>query len=48
MLRKDLATAKVENNGMDKLDFHSLRHTFGTMLAASGVHPKNSTGFNET
>lgn len=22
------------------LDFHSLRHTFGSMLAASGVHPK--------
>lgn len=23
-----------------RVDFHSLRHTFGTMLAASGVHPK--------
>lgn len=23
-----------------KLDFHSLRHTFGSLLAASGVHPK--------
>jgi len=42
MLRKDLAAAKVENTGMDKLDFHSLRHTFGTMLAASGVHPKTA------
>ena len=25
-----------------KLDFHSLRHTFATMLAASGVHPKTA------
>ena len=23
-----------------KIDFHSLRHTFGSLLAASGVHPK--------
>jgi integrase len=23
-----------------KLDFHSLRHTFGSLLASSGVHPK--------
>ena len=23
-----------------KIDFHSLRHTFGTLLAESGVHPK--------
>lgn len=23
-----------------KLDFHALRHTFGTLLATSGVHPK--------
>ncbi|HPD48326.1 MAG TPA: site-specific integrase [Anaerohalosphaeraceae bacterium] len=23
-----------------KVDFHSLRHTFGTLLAESGVHPK--------
>ena len=23
-----------------KLDFHSLRHTFGSLLAANGVHPK--------
>ena len=25
-----------------KIDFHSLRHTFGTLLAASGVHPKTA------
>ena len=25
-----------------KLDFHALRHTFGTLLAASGVHPKTA------
>ena len=25
---------------LDSIDFHSLRHTFGTLLAASGVHPK--------
>jgi integrase len=24
------------------IDFHCLRHTFGTMLAASGVHPKTA------
>lgn len=24
------------------VDFHSLRHSFGTMLAASGVHPKTA------
>lgn len=24
------------------IDFHSFRHTFGTMLAASGVHPKTA------
>lgn len=23
-----------------KVDFHSLRHTFGTLLASSGIHPK--------
>lgn len=27
---------------MDKLDFHALRHTFGSLLAASGVHPKTA------
>lgn len=25
-----------------KVDFHSLRHTFGTLLAAAGVHPKTA------
>ncbi len=24
----------------DYINFHSLRHTTGTLLAASGVHPK--------
>ena len=24
----------------ETVDFHSLRHTFGTMLAKRGVHPK--------
>ena len=42
MLRKDLALANVNYDGRGKLDFHSLRHTFGTMLAASGVHPKTA------
>jgi len=42
MLRKDLALANVHCDGREKLDFHSLRHTFGTMLAASGVHPKTA------
>jgi integrase len=25
-----------------KIDFHSLRHSFGTMLAAAGVHPRTA------
>jgi len=44
MLRKDLEAAKIDpkNNGKGKLDFHSLRHTTGSLLAASGVHPKTA------
>jgi len=42
MLRADLIEVGIdpEDNGSGKLDFHALRHTFGTLLAASGVHPK--------
>ena len=39
--RQDSDFLKVERNGI-KLDFHSLRHTFGTLLAASGIHPKTA------
>ena len=44
MIRKDLedANIKPEDTSNSKLDFHSLRHTFGTMLAAAGVHPKTA------
>jgi len=37
MLRADVTDAKVSCEGVD---FHSLRHTTGSLLAASGVHPK--------
>ena len=42
MFRKDLGAVGIASadTGSGKLDFHSLRHTFGTMLAACGVHPK--------
>ena len=42
MIQEDLADAKipyVDESGR-YLDFHSLRHTTGSLLAASGVHPK--------
>jgi hypothetical protein len=45
MLRKDLDAAGIdwhEDEAGTIIDFHSLRHTFGTMLAASGVHPKTA------
>ncbi len=43
MLRDDIGVAEIEyDKDNKKLDFHSLRHTFGTMLAASGVHPKTA------
>ena len=37
MLRADAKDAGVRREG---LDFHALRHTFGTTLARQGVHPK--------
>lgn len=42
MIKQDYKAAKIDydDNGSGKLDFHSLRHTFGTMLAKSGTHPK--------
>ncbi|MEN6384932.1 MAG: site-specific integrase, partial [Phycisphaerales bacterium] len=41
MLRADLAEAKIKDVNEDgRIDFHSLRHTTGTLLAAMGVHPK--------
>ncbi len=42
MLKADLATAGIEykDEGGRFADFHSLRHTAGTLLASSGVHPK--------
>ncbi len=44
MFRADLKAIDIgtEDDGSGKLDFHSLRHTFGSMLAASGVHPKTA------
>ncbi len=44
MLKKDLTKAGIDpaNNGSGKLDFHALRHTFGTLLAAGGTHPKTA------
>jgi len=42
MLRADLGDAGIDyvDASGRVADFHSLRHTFLTMLAASGVHPK--------
>jgi len=44
MFRADLGTAGVDYSddvtSEDYVTFHSLRHTTGTFLAASGVHPK--------
>ena len=37
--RNDSDFLKIQTDE-GKLDFHALRHTFATMLAASGVHPK--------
>jgi len=44
MIKADLQEAGIDpaDNGRGKLDFHALRHTFGTLLAASGVHPKTA------
>ncbi len=42
MLRQDLAAAKIDyqDEAGKFADFHSLRHTTGSLLAAAGVHPK--------
>jgi len=42
MIRADCEVAGIdcEDNRRGKIDFHSLRHTTGSLLAASGVHPK--------
>lgn len=42
MLRADLAAAGIpDKDALGRVvDFHALRHTFLTLLAASGVHPK--------
>ena len=42
MLRKDLEDAEIEYKDASEryVDFHALRHTAGSLLAASGVHPK--------
>lgn len=37
MLREDAEAAGIDTEGVD---FHCLRHTFGTTLARQGVHPK--------
>jgi integrase len=44
MLRADLAEAGIEyvDESGRYADFHSLRHTTGSLLAASGVHPKTA------
>jgi len=43
MFRADIETSGIEiDSQRGTLDFHSLRHTFGTLLAASGVHPKTA------
>ena len=42
MFRKDLEDAKIQyvDDSGRYADFHCLRHTTGSLLAASGVHPK--------
>ena len=42
MLRRDLQAAGIPYRDEEGrvLDFHSLRHTFGTNLARAGVAPK--------
>ena len=45
MLKKDLKAAKIEyETDQGYADFHSLRHSFITSLAQSGVHPKTAQG----
>ena len=42
MLKEDLEEAGIEyqDDSGRFVDFHALRHTAGSLLAASGVHPK--------
>lgn len=42
MLKADLEVAKIPyvDDAGRYADFHSLRHSTGSLLAASGVHPK--------
>lgn len=42
MIKADLADADIDyvDDAGRYADFHSLRHTTGSLLAASGVHPK--------
>lgn len=44
MFRADLVKAKIDYTDEQGrvFDFHSLRHQTGTLLAASGVHPKDA------
>ena len=44
MLRLDLADANIpyRDSAGRVADFHALRHTFISSLAASGVHPKTA------
>ncbi len=44
MIRADLEDAGIDwqDNGDGVLDFHSLRHTTASLLAASGVNPKTA------
>jgi len=43
MFKKDLKGAKITIDAdRGKADFHALRHTFCSMLASSGVHPKTA------
>ena len=44
MLRVDLEAAGIEHTdgAGQRIDFHALRHTFITLLARSGVHPKTA------
>jgi len=39
-LRADLANAGIKFDPKKRVDFHSLRHTFGTMLTLAGVSPR--------
>ena len=47
MIQSDLADAQIpyiDDSGL-RCDFHSLRHTTGTLLAEAGVHPRDAQEF---